>query len=322
MPPLIGFLVGLIVVIAGAEVLLRSGASLAARFGVPPIVIGLTVVSVGTSAPELAVGITAGLQGEGEIAIGNIAGTNIINLLLILGLSALLRPLRLRIATLRLDLPLMIGAAALLLLLALDLHLSQLDGLILVIAAAVYTVLVLRIVRAGPEEDRAELEAETGATGRGGRLAAAVDAVLLTVSIAVVVVGANWLVDGAVGIALLLGVSEAFIGLTIVAIGTSAPELFTTLIGTIRGNRDIAVGNLIGSSVYNIGAILGIATLVVPGGIPVPEPILRFDLPLMTAVAVLCAPVFLTGRQVSRWEGGAFVAGYLAYLAFLIVTRT
>ena len=314
---------GLLLLIGGAELVVRGGTHVAARFGVSPLVIGLTFVAIGTSAPELAVGIDSALRGQGDLAVGNIAGTNVVNILLILGLSALLRPLAIQGQTVRFDLPAIVVASLLLLALAWDRSLTRIDGLVLTGCGIAYTLALLRVARVESRDPAPTLTDElveefdkAGGVSTGRSLA------MLFAGIAVIVLGAEWLVDGAVALARQWRVSEAFIGLTIVAIGTSAPELFTTLIGTIRGNRDIAVGNLIGSSVYNIGAILGIATLVVPGGIPVPEPILRFDLPLMTAVAVLCAPVFLTGRQVSRWEGGAFVAGYLAYLAFLIVTRT
>lgn len=327
------FVIGLAALVLGAEVMVRGGAEVAARLGISPIVIGLTVVSIGTSLPELAVGVVAAQEGSGALAVGNIAGTNVVNLLLILGLSALILPLAMATRTLRFELPVMAGAAVLMLVLSLDGELSRVDGLILVGCALAYTVAVVRMTRresrvvageytetyaptevAPTEVATTEVTTTTRPTW--------VHVLMMVAGIAVVVVGADWLVDGAVGMARGFGVSDALIGLTVVAIGTSAPELVTTVVSTVRGNRDIAVGNLLGSSIYNILLILGLTCVVAGDGLLLPASLVRIDIPIMVAVALACVPIFVTGRRVSRAEGGAMVAIYLAYLTFLLVTQS
>lgn len=306
-------LLGLLLLLVGAEFVTRGGAAFAARLGVPPLVIGLTIVAVGTSAPELAVGIDAALQGDGALSVGNIAGTNIVNILLILGLSALLLPLTLQLQTLRNELPLMIIAALMMLLMSLDGRLTRLDGALLVAGGILYTLLILRSIRRESGAVRPEY---------AGEFAPGTAFVVLLAGIAIIVLGAHWFVDGTVSLAMLWGVSDSFIGLTVVAIGTSSPEFATTILSTLRGQRDIAIGNLLGSSVYNIFAVLGITCLVPAQGIPVPPELVRVDIPVMAGVTLLCAPVFLSGGRISRLEGGLFVAAYAGYLAFLIGTRT
>ncbi|WP_207792136.1 calcium/sodium antiporter [Siccirubricoccus phaeus] len=316
-------LAGLLALIAGAELVTRGGSALAARLNVPPILIGLTIVAVGTSMPELAVGIDAALQGNGALAVGNIAGTNTVNLLLILGLSALIRPLALHRRSLRLDLPTMVVAALALLLLAMDGRLSRADGAILIAMGVLYTGAILwtagqesRAVRTQFQKEYAPPE-----NGRTDGQSALHSGAALILGIAVIVVAADWFVDGAVALARLWGVSDAFIGLTVVAIGTSSPELVTTLVSTVRGEREIAIGNLLGSSVYNIVFILG-ATCVVPaGGLPVDPALMRVDIPVMALVALVCIPVFLSARRVSRTEGALFVGAYGVYLGYLLLTR-
>lgn len=324
------FAAGLALLIVGAEIMVRGGAGVAARLGISPIIIGLTIVSIGTSAPELAVGVVAAQGGSGALAVGNIAGTNIVNILLILGLSAFILPLRLETRTIRLELPMMAAAALTLWAVTVDGRMNRTDGAILVVLALVYTGVViwsaLRESRAVVAEFEAELaeefDAGDGGTGpaEGRRMFANV---LMTIGgIVVIVIGADWLVDGAVGMARQFGVSDALIGLTVVAIGTSTPELVTTLISTIRGDRDIAVGNLIGSSIYNILLILGVTALVPAAGMDLPNSLVRIDIPIMVAVALACIPIFISGRRVSRLEGGLMVAAYLGYLAFLLSTQT
>lgn len=323
MLPLAGlFIIGLLVLILGAELLTRSGITLARQLGIAPIIIGLTIVALGTSAPELAVGIDAALIGNGALAVGNIAGTNTVNVLLILGLSALLRPLALQTDTLTLDLPAMLIAGLLMLGLSADGSLSRLDGAVLLAAGGVYTVLVVRSARRSRRLVQVEDPLKEGGSGgpKGNR--ALISIAQLLAGIILVVVSADWLVTGAVGLARLWGVSDAFIGLTVVAIGTSAPELVTTVMSTLRGERDVAIGNLIGSSVYNICVILGVTSLIPETGIPVPKEVIWVDIPVMAAVALACVPVFFSGREVTRVEGGLFVMAYVGYLAGLILTRT
>lgn len=323
MPDVVLILVGLVALVAGAELIVRGGSKVAAGLGVAPIIIGVTVVSIGTSTPELAVGIEAAVQGNGSLAIGNIAGTNVVNLLLILGLSAALRPLEMHTQTLRLDLPVMVGAAVLVAVLAWGGSISRGDGVLLAALAIVYTLVIVRIARrerpfVQQEYDR-EYATPSDAPETPSRFV--LHGALLLVGIAIVVVGADLLVDGAAGLARARGISEAVIGLTIVAIGTSAPELVTTVVSTVRGERDIAVGNLLGSSVFNLLLILGITAVVPAGGLAVEQDLIRVDLPVMVAVALLCVPVFYSGRRVSRAEGLGFMALYGAYLAYLLTAR-
>ncbi|QIV81126.1 calcium/sodium antiporter [Mycolicibacterium frederiksbergense] len=316
------FLVGLVALIIGAEIMVRGGAEVASRLGISPIIIGLTVVSIGTSAPELAVGVAAVGEGSGALAVGNIAGTNVVNLLLILGLSALLVPLTMAARTLRFELPVMAGAAALMLVLSLDGVLTQLDGVILVTGAVAYTVALIRTTRRETAAVVQEYDEEYPPEQVAVRTRTPLHVAMMVGGIVIVVIGADWLVDGAVGMARSFGVSDALIGLTVVAIGTSAPELVTTVMSTIRGNRDIAIGNLLGSSIYNILLILGATCLVATDGLALPASLVRIDIPVMVAVALVCIPIFVTGRRVSRGEGGGMVLAYLAYLTFLLIAQS
>lgn len=313
---------GIAVLVLGAELLVRGGTRLAARLRVSPMVIGLTVVSLGTSMPELAVGIEAALHGAGSLAVGNIAGTNTFNILFILGLSALIDPLALRSQTVRMDLPVMIAAALALLVLAWDGVLSRADGAVLVAGSLAYTAVILRAARQESPAVREAYASEYESPGaeRGAR-GLIVGVAALAGGIAIIVVGADWLVDGASSLARMLGVSDALIGLTVVAIGTSSPELATTVVATLRKSRDIAVGNLLGSSAYNILFVLGATSLVPSSGVPVERVLVRVDIPVMAAVTLLCVPVFMSGRRVTRVEGGLFMAAYVAYLAYLLLTR-
>lgn len=306
--------IGLVGLVAGADLVVREGSALAARLGVRPIVIGMTVVSLGTSLPELAIGLNAAQQGNGGLAVGNIVGTNLVNVLLILGLSALLRPLVFERTTLRFDLPVMTGAALLLLLLGRDGSLSAFDGTVLSIYGGLYLgiVIVAALRRSRNDGSSSPVQDQRRTVSR---------LVRLCIGLVVIVVGSELLVDGAVSIARSLGVSDALIGLTIVAIGTSAPELVTTVVSTIRGDRSIAVGNLLGSSVFNIALILGPTVLASPGPVPVPGDVLAVDLLLLVATALVCIPVFWTQHRLSRMEGALFVGAYVTYLIWLVGTR-
>lgn len=285
------------------------------------------MVSIGTSMPELTVGVVSAAEGSGALAVGNIAGTNIANLLLVLGLSALLLPLTIEMRTLRFELPVMAMAALLLWALAADGVLSRLDGLILLVAAIVYTVVLIRTARRESREFATEFAAAYTANAAGHAVPANDRRTILYVGmtlggIAAVVLGAEWLVDAAVGMARGFGVSDAFIGLTVVAIGTSAPELVTTIVSTLRNERDIAIGNLLGSSIYNILLILGITCLVPTHGLALPRSLVRIDIPIMVTVVLVCIPIFISGRRVHRAEGAAMVVAYLSFLAFVLATQT
>lgn len=315
---------GLTLLALGAELVVRGASRLAAALGIKPMMLGLTVVALGTSMPELAIGITASQQGSGALVLGNIAGTNVCNILFILGLSAFLRPLPLDLHVLRLDLPAMLGAAAMMTVMAWDGALTRRDGAILFAAAVLYTLILIRFIRSESQAVKAQFRdiyGEETTSMRDRVRSRAHYTVLLLAGMAITILGADWLVKGAIDMASAFGISEAIIGLTIVAVGTSAPELATTIVATLRNERDVAVGNLLGSSIYNIFFILGVTCMLAPHGLPVERMLLLVDIPLMAGVALLCVPVFLTGKQVSRREGGMYVAIYIAYILSLTVFR-
>jgi len=320
----ITFLFGLIIITVGAEILLKGASKIATLLSIRPIVIGLTVVSIGTSLPELAVGLTAIGEGAGDIAIGNIAGTNLVNILFILGLSAAIRPLPLNLRSIKTEMYTMIIAAVLLLVLSLDGELSTWDGLIMLILGIVYLIIIVRTSRQEPFYVQKEFQEEYETPPLYEKKDKKVwtwNFMLLFCGIVATIYGAEKLVDGAVEMAKHFGMSDAVIGLTIIAIGTSAPELATTIVATFNGERDVAVGNLLGSSVINIFIILGITSIFTPGSIGVSADILWFDLPLAALVALVCYPVFKSDGMVSRKEGITFVSLYCAYLVFLLMYR-
>jgi len=317
------FILGLGILVAGAEALVRGASRLAAAAGVSPLVIGLTVVAFGTSAPEMAVSVQSALSGQAgaDIAIGNVVGSNIFNVLFILGISAAITPLVVSQQLVRLDVPIMVGISGLLLLLAIDGRIGRWDGLLLFVGIIAYTAFSIVKGRREGKEVAAEYASEFGkrSKGTGGM---GLDLAMIAAGLFMLVWGSRWLVNGAIAIARLLGANELIIGLTIVAAGTSLPEVATSVMASIRGERDIAVGNVVGSNIFNILAVLGLSALVAPAGIQVSQAALRFDIPVMIAVAVACLPIFFTGHLISRWEGIFFFAFYIAYTAFLILAST
>ncbi len=319
---LVLFIAGLGILIVGAELLVRGASRLAMGFGISPLVVGLTVVAFGTSSPELAVSIGSALSGQADIALGNVVGSNIANVLLILGISAVITPLVVTQKLVRQDVPLMIGVSVLLLLLGLDGRIGRLDGLLFFAGIVAYTVFAVRQSRAETAVIQAEYVAEFGQADPAPGQRTLANIGLIIIGLALLLLGARWLVNGAVSIARLLGLSELIIGLTVVAVGTSLPEVATSIIASIRGERDIAVGNVIGSNLFNIMSVLGLTAAVTPGGVGVPAAALRFDLPFMIAVAVACLPIFFTGYRIARWEGALFLAYYVAYTVYLILDGT
>ncbi len=313
---------GLALLTIGGEILVRGASRLAAMAGISPLVIGLTVVAFGTSAPELAVSLISAHAGQADLAIGNVVGSNICNILLILGLSALITPLVVHQQLIRLEIPLMIAASLLLIPLGLDGRVSHFEGAALFAGVLAYTLFVVRKSRRESREVKEEYVEGMDLPPRRGWQAASANLLLVGGGVAMLVFGSQWLVEAAVSIARFFGVSELVIGLTVIAIGTSLPEGATSVVAAIRGERDIAVGNVIGSNLFNILCVLGLSGLLVPDGIPVPAAALRFDIPVMIAVAIACLPVFFVGYRISRWEGGLFSAFYLLYLADLVMTAT
>ncbi len=308
---------GFILLVIGAEVLVRGAARLAARFGISPLIIGLTVVAFGTSAPEMAVSTQSAFMGQGDIAIGNVIGSNIFNVLVVLGLSALIIPLVVSRQLVRFDVPIMIAAGFLAWFLAMDGSYSRLDGLILLSCIIFYTgYLIVSSLRSGKA---VEVDDEYSAAINPQRFASLINLGYILAGLALLVLGSNLLVSGAVSLAQALGLSELVIGLTIIAVGTSLPELATSLIAAWKGERDIAVGNIVGSNLFNLLAVLGLAGLASPENIAVARSALEFDFPVMLAVMVACLPVFFAGYRINRWEGALFLGYYIAYTAYLIM---
>ena len=318
---LLMFIGGLLALVAGAELLVRGASKLALSFGISPLVVGLTVVSFGTSAPEVAVSVGAVLGGTTDIALGNVVGSNIFNVLFIMGLSALITPLLVNIQLIRQEVPIMIGASLLLLAVSLDGRLGTVDAALLLGLMLAYTVFLVRQSRQETQAAQDEFAAEVEAPAPGAwdaRLP--VQLALIVVGLGLLVLGSDWLVDAAISFAKTLGVSDVVIGLTIVAAGTSMPEVATSVMAAIKGERDIAVGNVVGSNTFNILGCLGISGLAAgSAGLGVPASVLNFDIWVMLAVALACLPVFVTGREIARWEGGVFLLYYAAYVAYLIL---
>ncbi|MDP3692274.1 calcium/sodium antiporter [Bradyrhizobium sp.] len=314
---LLSFLSGLAALVIGAELLVRGASNLALRFGISPLVVGLTVVSVGTSAPELAVSVQSAMSNQADIAVGNVVGSNILNVLFILGLSALITPLVVNRQLIRQEVPIMVGTSLLLAALAWDGALSRIDGMILVCLFAAYTVfLIVQSRRQEASDPDAQTTAEPG-SGWNAKLP--VQIAMIVAGLILLVVGANLLVQAAVTFAKLFGVSEMVIGLTIVAMGTSLPEVATSIMAAIRGERDIAVGNVVGSCIFNIVGVLGISSAVASGGLSVAPALMAFDIPVMIAVAIACLPIFFTGNLIARWEGAVFLALYAGYTIYLVM---
>jgi cation:H+ antiporter len=315
------FLVGgLGLLVLGADWLVRGSARLALLLGISPLVVGLTVVAMGTSAPEAVVTVGAVLDGRPDVALGNVVGSNVLNILLILGLAALIAPIAVGSRLLRRDVPAMVGLSLLVYLVALNGVIGMWEGTLLLSLGIGYTWYRLKRARtpdAPPEEPKLS---RAKVLAKGAPQGTVLSNLALTVAgFVLLVVGARWLVGGAVDIGRALGVSELVIGLTVVAGGTSVPELAASLLAALRGEREIAVGNVVGSNLYNLTLVLGLGGILGPDGIPVSTGVLGFDLPFMVIVAAACLPIFFTGARIDRWEGALFVGYYLAYAACLFL---
>jgi cation:H+ antiporter len=321
--PVLMLIVGLVMLVIGAELLVKGASKLAAAMGISPLVIGLTIVAFGTSSPEMAVSVMSSLNGSSEIAVGNVVGSNIFNVLFILGISGIITPLVVAQQLVRLDVPLMIGSSLLMMMMAWNGSISQIEGIVLFAGIIGYTFFLIRQSR--KEKSKAvkdEYKAEFGEEKGKKPTSILVNALLVIVGLVILVLGSRWLVNGAVDIAHKLGVSDLIVGLTIVAAGTSMPEVATSVIASIRGERDIAVGNVVGSNLFNILAVLGLTATVSHGGLPVSTSALSFDIPVMIAVALACLPIFFTGNIISRWEGFVFLGYYIAYTVYLILSAS
>jgi cation:H+ antiporter len=313
---------GLVLLIVGAELLVRGASTLARRMGISALVIGLTVVAFGTSAPELSVSLYAVFNGQPDIALGNAVGSNSFNILFILGLSALVAPLAISRQLVRFDLIVMICVAALTVLLGLDGRIGRLDGLLLGILFVVYILFLARQSRKnGVTNGNGSPPAETDGKG-GKRIYLIRDIIYILLGLVLLVAGSRILVTGAVSIARALNVSDLVIALTIVAAGTSLPELFTSLVASLRGERDIAVGNVVGSNIFNLFVVLGFSAALAPDGIAVSTQAIQLDMPVMLLASLICLPIFFTGYRIDRWEGLLFLGYYIVYSVYLFLQAT
>ena len=313
-------IIGLIALTLGGDWLVRAASRISQALGVPPLVIGLTVVAFGTSAPEFGVSLNSAWRGDTELALGNVLGSNIFNVLFILGISALITPLTVANQLIRIDVPLMIFATALTLYLGWDGSLNIMDGAILFGSLIAYLIwLAINQIRSGGqsnsdfESELPENETDLKFKGFAKQLG------LGLLGLLALPVGASFFVEGAVSIARLLQIDELVIGLTIVAVGTSLPEIATSVMASIRGERDMAVGNVVGSNLFNILGVLGLTSMVSSEGVRVSEVAKTMDLPVALLVAIACLPIFFSWKKVFRWEGALFLGYYIAYVTHLIL---
>ncbi|MEM8671478.1 MAG: calcium/sodium antiporter [Planctomycetota bacterium] len=317
--PALQIAIGLVLLVGGGEFLVRGAARLAAAFKISPLVIGLTVVAFGTSAPELGVSLQAALTDKPDVAMGNVIGSNIINVLLVLGASAVVTPLVVSSQLIRLDVPLMIAASLAVWIMGADGTVSRGEGIALFGTLLVYIAFSFWKSRSENKNVIDEFAAEYG-DPKEGKLW--LDALFILAGFVLLKFGADWLVKGAVTVAEWLNVGELVIGLTVVAIGTSLPEVVTSVVASCRGERDIAVGNVVGSNLFNILCVLGLTSIVSDGGVAVSNEAIAFDIPVMVAVAVICLPVFWLDGVIQRYEGCLFLLYYVLYTAFLVLAST
>lgn len=320
------FCAGLAALLIGARELVIGSSRLAAFLGIPPLIIGLTVVAFGTSAPELAIAIQATWSHQPGIAVGNIVGSNICNVLIVLGLTALISPVAVHSQVVKKDVPIMIGISAGMLVLALDGSIGRLDGFLLVAGLGAYLFFTLRRGSAenGVVPDPKEAANDHRQVGTRLTRTLATSVFRAIAGLALLTFGSDWLVTSSVAFARVFGVSELVIGLTIVAIGTSLPEIATSIIACRQGKGDLAIGNVIGSNIFNLLSVLGITAAISPSGVLVSAEALKFDIPVMLGVALMTLPILYTGYEIERWEGALFLSYYVAYAVgiFLIARKS
>ena len=313
------FIAGLIILILGADLLVRGASHLAAAAGVPPLVIGLTIVAIGTASPEIAVSLQAASLGQGSLTLGNVLGSNVFNILFVLGVTALVAPIVIAEQLIRFDAPIMVGVSLLAFGLCLDGKLGPIDGSILLFGLVTYTVFALRQSRRESAKVHKEYAREFADTEKHTAWNTTKNILFMVIGLGLLILGARWLVESATTMAKAAGISELVIGLTIVAVGTSLPEVATSIIAALKGESDIAVGNAIGSNIFNLLGVLGLAGVISPEGISVAPRVLTLDFLVMVFVALVCIPVFYVDDNVSRGEGVLFLSYYILYTAYLIL---
>ncbi len=317
---IISLVIGLVCLVGGAELLVKGAATIASKLGIAPVIVGLTVVAFGTSAPELAVSVSAALGGNADVALGNVVGSNIVNILLILGASAVIGGLAVLQRIIRFDIPLLIVVSVIAFLMALDNNIGRIDGIILFAGILAYTAWLVREARSERtvvvEEYTESVETLEGAAVERPLW---FNVSLVVAGLTILVIGSQLLVNSATDIAEAAGVSDLVIGLTVVAVGTSLPEFATSILAAIRGQRDIAVGNVIGSNLFNLMSVLGLTSIVSSDGIPVSDVSLRLDFPVMLAATIVLVPIVWNGFEIRRWEGFVLIGFYLVYVVYLVL---
>jgi cation:H+ antiporter len=310
--------IGLGILVLGAELLVRGASGLAGMFRISPLIIGLTIVAFGTSSPELAISIKAVMSDHPDLVTGNCIGSTLFNILFILGICGLIAPLVVVQQLIWIDVPIMIGAHILLYILSIDGMISRLDACILFLGIVIYTWFTIKQGKKATQEVENEYKEAFETNGGGPNKKKILKEIMFIIAgLVLCVYGADLMTNNAIMLAKSLGVSELVIALTVVAAGTSMPEVATSIVATIRGQRDIAIGNVIGSNIYNILGIIGLSGIIAPEGIRVASGVINFDLPVAIATCVACLPIFFIGHRIARWEGGLFFGYYIAYTVYL-----
>lgn len=315
------FIAGLVALIAGAELFLKAVDHFGLKWGVSPLIMGLTVVAFATGAPELAISIKAAASGSADLVLGNIIGSNVANILLILGITSLIAPINITRRIIKIDVPIVIVVSIVLMILAFDGKLTTIDGAILLagfIAYSIYTYIHIQKSKEEETEQIFEYEKSIDELAQGSWFYIKNAGLLLT-GLTMIVLGSNWMVESAVTIATVLGLSELVIGLTIVSIGTSLPEVATSLSAARKGNADIAVANVLGSNLYNVLLTLGLTLIIAPNVLDVSAKAINLDLPFMVAVSIACIPIFIAGFNLTRMDGFIFLFYYASYLTYLVL---
>ena len=313
------FIAGLIILIFGADLLLRGATRLAAALGISPLAIGLTIVALGTASPEIAVSLQASINGQADLTLGNVLGSNIFNILFLLGMTAMVAPIVIAEQLIRMDAPIMLAVSILVLALALDGNIGIFDSLVLLSGLIGYTIFALRQSRAESKKVQNEYAEEFAEKQPRTTKNMAANILFIVAGLGLLVVGSRWLVDAAVAIARALRVSELIIGLTIVAIGTSLPEVTTSVMAALKNESDIAVGNAVGSNIFNLLGVLGVGALLSPNGISVSARVLQFDFLVMIFVALVSLPIFYIDNRISRTEGVLLLSYYIIYTAYILL---
>lgn len=316
----ITFIAGLAALIGGAELFLRGVDHFGVKWRVSPLIMGLTVVAFATGAPELAISLQAAIAGNADLVLGNIIGSNIANILLILGISAIIKPIAVKLRVVQIDVPIVIAASVLLYIIAFDGELTTLDGVWLLLGLVAYSVFTFFQIKKerGNQREETDFEAEQRKLSSGWFFYVK-NIGYLIVGMGLIVQGSDWMVKSAVEIATILGLSELVIGLTIVSIGTSLPEVATSIATIRKGNTDMAVANVMGSNLYNIFLTLGLTVVIAPNVLAVSDAAIVLDLPFMVAVSIACIPIFIAGFDITKSDGSIFLFYYGAYLTYLVL---